>query len=103
LYNALLTNPDNIVLLTHEKGMQIGETTAKIYKRQEHHDPSDLNRARELAEMSDRVPMGILYRNEEIGRYNEISRSGILPTWERRAEVLESAFDRFGIQASAAE
>jgi 2-oxoglutarate ferredoxin oxidoreductase subunit beta len=98
MYTSLLTNPDNILLLHHEEGMQVSETTAKIYKNQEQHDPSNLNRAREIAEMDDKVPMGILYRNNNIGHYEEISKSPYTPNWERKAAVLEASFDRFGIQ-----
>jgi 2-oxoglutarate ferredoxin oxidoreductase subunit beta len=101
LFDSLLSNPDNLVLLTHANGMHVSETMAKVYKTQEEHDPSDIHRAREIAEWSDRVPVGILYRNEEIPRYNELKRPERMPSWEQRETVLGRAFDRFGIDPDA--
>jgi 2-oxoglutarate ferredoxin oxidoreductase subunit beta len=89
------------VILTHENGLQLREALAKIYKVQEVHDPSNLNRAREIAEWDDRVPVGILYRNENIPRYDELKRPARMPSIEQRQSVLEKAFDRFGILPSA--
>jgi 2-oxoglutarate ferredoxin oxidoreductase subunit beta len=101
LWESLLSKPDNLVILTHENGLQLREALAKIYKVQEVHDPSNLNRAREIAEWDDRVPVGILYRNENIPRYDELKRPARMPSIEQRQSVLEKAFDRFGILPSA--
>jgi len=98
LFTALLTNPDNILLLKHDNGMKISDTTASIYKHHMEHDPMDIDQARHIASMEDKVPMGILLRNENVPVYEEVSRSKYTPNWERRATVLENAFDRIGIQ-----
>jgi len=101
LFDSLLSNPDNLVVLTHENGLHLREALAKIYKRQEEHDPSNIHRAREIAEWDDKVPVGILYRNEGIPRYDELKRPARMPSAEQREAVLEKAFDRFGIIPSA--
>ncbi|HER33982.1 MAG TPA: 2-oxoglutarate oxidoreductase [Halothiobacillaceae bacterium] len=101
LWESLLSNPDSMVLLTHENGMNVSEAMAKVYKNNETHDPSNIHRAREIAEWTDRVPVGILYRNEEIPRYDELRRPERMPSWEQRETVLERAFDRFGISPNA--
>jgi 2-oxoglutarate/2-oxoacid ferredoxin oxidoreductase subunit beta len=97
LFASLLSDPGKLLLLKHENGMQLSEAMAKIYKNQEEHDPSDLNRAREIAEMDDQVPIGILYRDENVPRYEQVIKPERKPSMELRQEVLESAFDKFGI------
>jgi 2-oxoglutarate ferredoxin oxidoreductase subunit beta len=100
-FESLLTNPDHLVVLTHENGLHLREALAKIYKNQLAHDPSDLNRAREIAEWEEKVPVGILYRNDSIPRYDELKRPARMPSVEQRQSVLERAFDQFGILPSA--
>ncbi len=97
LFSSLLSDPGKLLLLKHENGMQVSEAMSKIYKTQEEHDPSDLNRAREIAEMDDQVPVGILYRNENVARYEQVIKPERKANVELRQEVLEKAFDRFGI------
>ena len=97
LFSSLLSDPGKLLLLKHENGMQLSEAMAKIYKNQEKHDPSDLNRAREIAEMNDQVPIGILYRDENVPRYEQVIKPERKPSMEQRREVLEAAFDQFGI------
>jgi 2-oxoglutarate ferredoxin oxidoreductase subunit beta len=97
IFTSLLNDPKNIMLLRHEKGMQVSDAVARLYPTHDNHDPSDLNRARELAEREDRVPVGILYRNDRVARYEETRRPKRAPSWEQNKAVLEEAFDKFGI------
>ena len=97
LFSSLLSDPGKLLLLNHENGMQLSDAMSKIYKNQENHDPSDLNRAREIADMTDQVPIGILYRNEDVPRYEQVIKPERKPSVELRKEVLERAFDNFGI------
>jgi 2-oxoglutarate ferredoxin oxidoreductase subunit beta len=96
-FETLLANPDKLLLLKHESGMRISDVVGRMYKSQTEHDPADLNRARELVEDPDRVPIGILYRNEAIPRYDELRRPERIITMDRRRAVLDEAFDSFGI------
>lgn len=97
LFSLLLSDPGNILLLTHPDGLPVSDTIARIYKNQEEHDPSDLNRARELAEQGDRVPVGILYHNKRIPRYDDLRKPARTSSWQQRQDLLERAFDQFGI------
>lgn len=99
-FTSMMSDPNKLLMLNHEDGIQVSEPLSKIYKNQEAHDPSNLHRAREIAEMEDVVPVGILYRNENIPRYEELVRPKLTPTWELREEVLERAFDRFAISTN---
>ena len=97
IYAKLMMDPNNILLLKHEKGMRVSEDLSRIYKTQAQHDPSDINQARELSAMQDKVPIGILYRNTSVPTYEDLRAPQRVSTIEQRREVLESAFDKFGI------
>ncbi|UCG51374.1 MAG: 2-oxoglutarate oxidoreductase [Candidatus Latescibacterota bacterium] len=102
-FEQMVSNPDSVLLLTHENGMQFSDTIGKIYKNHLEHDPLDINRARELAELEERVPMGIFYRNEAIPRYEEIRRPRRATTPEQIKMTLEKTFDKFGITPVTSE
>jgi 2-oxoglutarate ferredoxin oxidoreductase subunit beta len=97
LFTSLLDDPSRLQLLRHENGIQVSDAMGRLLKTQEEHDPSDLHRARELAESQERVPVGILYRNESVARYEDLRRPARVPTWEDRQRLLETTFDKFGI------
>jgi len=102
-FTSLLSDPGKVMMLKHEDGIDVGDALAKIYKNHEEHDPSNLHRAREIAEMEDMVPIGILYKNESVPRYEELVKPVLMPTWELREQVLERAFDRFAISTNEPE
>ncbi|KAA3620146.1 MAG: 2-oxoglutarate oxidoreductase [Calditrichaeota bacterium] len=93
-----LMNPDSALLLQHEDGLSSSETMLKTYKEQEIHDPSNIDRARELADIDDVLPVGILYRNENIEVYDETRRRQRFVTHKMRKDALETQFDKFLIE-----
>jgi 2-oxoglutarate ferredoxin oxidoreductase subunit beta len=97
MYAPFMSNPENILLLTHENGLQVGEALGRVFKTQEEHDPSNINRAREIAEFEEKLPVGILYRNENVPCYDDIKKPERVPTAEQRRTTLDKAFDTFGI------
>jgi 2-oxoglutarate ferredoxin oxidoreductase subunit beta len=97
IYTQLMTDPSNVLLLTHDDGIPISEGISRLYKSQEIHDPSDIQRARDISAMQDKVPSGILYRNPNVPTYEEIRAPERAPTVDQRRDMLESAFDKFGI------
>ena len=96
-FGELISNPDKLLLLKHENGMQISETIGRLCTSQEEHDPADLNRARELAALEDTVPVGIFYRNEDVPCYDDLCKPERMISTDYRSRVLDKAFDRFGI------
>ena len=70
-----LHDPNRNLLLTHENGISISPGLARAYKNQLVHDPSDLDRAREIASSEDPIPVGILYRNPNVPCYEETRHS----------------------------
>ena len=72
VWDPWLHDPSRILLLTHEDGVAVSESLAKVYRNRREHDPADLNRAREIAADSDNIPVGVLYRNPEVPCYEDL-------------------------------
>jgi len=103
LWDGLLSHPDSLMMLQHEDGMHMSDALGKIYKNHETHDPSNIHRAREIAEREDVVPIGVLYRDENVPTYDELKRPARTPDIEQRRDLLETTFDRFGIFPGTSE
>jgi 2-oxoglutarate ferredoxin oxidoreductase subunit beta len=97
LWDPWLHDPQRILMLHHEQGMQLSAGLAKVYKNQAQHDPSNLDRAREVASNTDLIPVGILYRNPSVPCYEELRASGELRTTEYLRKGLEAEFDKFTV------
>jgi len=96
-FEAWLNDTQRTMLLTHEDGLQPSAAIGRLYRNQLRHDPSDIDRAREIASNLDPVPVGILYRNPEIPCYDELRRAGTQRTPEMVQVGLESEFDKFTV------
>jgi 2-oxoglutarate ferredoxin oxidoreductase subunit beta len=92
-----LHDPQKVLLLNHEQGIQVSTGLAKVYKNQQQHDPSNLNRAREIASYTDSIPVGILYRNPDVPCYEDLRRSAQLRTSEFIKTGLNAEFDKFTV------
>jgi 2-oxoglutarate ferredoxin oxidoreductase subunit beta len=55
----------------------------------------NLNRAREIAEQDEKIPVGILYKNPNIPTYDEIRKPRKFFSVEERKMALEYEFDKF--------
>ena len=97
MFDPWVQSPDRMLLLGHEDGLHISPALSKTYHNQEAHDPSDINRAREIASSTDIIPVGVLYRNEEIPRYDDIRRPRGVYTNEKIRAGIEEEFDKFTI------
>lgn len=96
-FENAMTDPDKILVLQHPNGVNLNGILSKTYKNQEEHDPSNLHRAREIAETQDKFPVGILYRNENIERYEDTRKRKRIFTMEMRHAALEKEFKKFEI------
>jgi len=97
-FDDWVQNPDKMLLLHHANGVQISPALAKVYRRQEEHDPSDRNRARAIASTADPMPVGVLYRNPNMPCYEDLRRPDRLYTPDVIKSVLAKEFDKFTIQ-----
>jgi 2-oxoglutarate ferredoxin oxidoreductase subunit beta len=97
LFEPWLHDPQKILLLHHENGIAVSPSLAKVYKNQERHDPANIHRAREIASNTDPIPVGILYRNDEIPCYEDLRASTVLRTPELVKAGLEKELDKYTI------
>lgn len=96
-FEPWMQDPDRIQLLHHENSLQISPGLAKIYKNQLQHDPLDMNRAREIASSDDVIPVGILYQNRDIPRYEETRQTGVLRTTETIRKGFDAELDKYTV------
>ncbi len=97
LFEPVLHDPLRVQLLHHEDGLQPSPGLRAVYKNQLLHDPSNLDRAREIASVADPIPVGILYRNPEVPCYEDLRRTEHIRTPELIRAGLEAEFDRFTV------
>ena len=97
LFDPWIDDPAKTLILTHEDGIEVDPSLAKVYKNQEEHDPSDLNRARELASNTELAPVGILYRNDDVPCYEDVRSRDKAQTPEMIEEALNEEFDNFTV------
>jgi 2-oxoglutarate ferredoxin oxidoreductase subunit beta len=69
----------------------------KVYKNQQQHDPSNLNRAREIASSIDPIPVGIVYRDPQVPCYEVLRKAGQARPADLIKHGLESEFDKFTV------
>lgn len=97
-YDDWVQDPQKMLLLKHENGLEISPELGRIYRNQEVHDPADRNRAREMASVHDPIPVGIMYRNPDMPCYEDEQVPDQMNTAERVKNYLETEFDKFTIK-----
>ncbi len=97
-YDPWIKDPGRMLMLVHEDGIQLGPSLSRVYRRKEQHDPSDLNRAREIASAHDPIPVGVLYRNTEVPCYEDLLKPKRSYTADAIKAALEKEFDKFTIR-----
>lgn len=98
-FDEAVRDPNRVLLLEHENGIQASPSLTRVYKTRENHDPSNIDRAREIASTLDPIPTGILYRNPSVPCYEDIRRSDKIFTPQTIQKALESEFDKFTIRS----
>ncbi len=96
-FDDWVQNPDRMLLLHHQNGVRISPGLATVYRHQEEHDPSNRNRAREIASTYNPMPVGVLYRNPDMPCYEDLRQPDRLYTSEIVKSVLEQELDKFTI------
>ena len=98
-----LHDPNKVLLLNHENGLQSSAGLSRVYKNQLTHDPANIDRAREIASSTDVIPVGILYRNPEVPCYEDLRHSDKLRTPELTRDGLNAELDKYTVWPRAAE
>ncbi|MFH1044263.1 MAG: thiamine pyrophosphate-dependent enzyme [Pseudomonadota bacterium] len=96
-FDPWMHDPNKVQLLHHENALQLSAGLARIYKNQLQHDPSDINRAREIASGHDSMPVGILYRNPDVPCYENLRLSDKLRTADLTRAGLNAELDKYTV------
>jgi 2-oxoglutarate ferredoxin oxidoreductase subunit beta len=91
------SDPSQFALLTHPNGIPVDKSVARLFPNQREHDPSDLAAARALVSDPKLLPVGLLYRNPDAPRYEELSSRGADMSPEAKLAAINAALDRFTI------
>jgi 2-oxoglutarate/2-oxoacid ferredoxin oxidoreductase subunit beta len=97
MFEPWVHDPSRTLMLTHDDGIRVSPALQKIYRNQEEHDPSNMNRAREIASIEDPIPVGILYRNPEVPCYEDLRGAGALRTADGIRSTLDAELDKFTV------
>jgi 2-oxoglutarate ferredoxin oxidoreductase subunit beta len=96
-FEPLVKDPDRLLILKHADGVELSPAMSGIYKHQQVHDPADLISAREIVGTSERIPLGILYRNDDVPCYEDLRKPAQQFTPEMIGAGLEEELDKFTI------
>jgi 2-oxoglutarate ferredoxin oxidoreductase subunit beta len=97
MFEPWVHDPARMLMLTHDDGIRLGPAMQKIYRNQLDHDPSNMNRAREIASSEDPIPVGILYRDPSVPCYEDLRHAGELRTADSIRSTLDAEFDKFTV------
>jgi len=97
MFEPWVHDPQKMLMLAHEDGIQVSPALQKIYRNQEIHDPSNIDRAREVASIHDPIPVGIIYRDPDVPCYEDLRGVGRLRTADTVRLALDSEFDKFTV------
>jgi 2-oxoglutarate/2-oxoacid ferredoxin oxidoreductase subunit beta len=89
---------EKVLVLTHEKGLQLDEKTASRYPNQREHDPLDIHEAREIASDTEQIPVGILYQDESVPGYDDIRRPRRRLNGAAVGAALDRELDKFTVE-----
>lgn len=95
VFERAAKEPDRMEFLVHEDGVDV-PALATTYKNRREHDPSNLDAARALASPSDRIRLGVFFRDENRPRLEE-SKRVVARTAQERIALLNQEFDRHAI------
>ncbi len=96
-WEPCMQDPDSIKILTHEDGVHLSPALARVYKHHEEHDPADIVEARSIVATSERLPVGIIYKNADVPCYEDTRQPDQLYTPELIKKGLDEELDKFTI------
>ncbi|MBW2734001.1 MAG: 2-oxoglutarate oxidoreductase [Deltaproteobacteria bacterium] len=98
LHDEWRRNPEKVLLMKHDKGVPVDPKIDKAFKNQVEHDPTDINKARELGDRTDVLPIGLFYVNPDAPRYDQMTNAGLEMSNEDKAKGLNAALDKFAVR-----
>ncbi len=97
VFEAFKNDASRLLLLKHEKGIQLEAGLSRHFPTQCEHDPSDIAQARTVAEGIDPIPIGLLYWDPNKPRYDELTAQGLSMSREDKIKALNATLDQFTV------
>jgi 2-oxoglutarate ferredoxin oxidoreductase subunit beta len=95
VFDEYQRDPSHLVVLEHDDGIPVDPALDRIFKNRLVHDPSDMGEARRLAEHTDPLPIGLVFRDPARPLYEQTTYQGLDMTREQRNDALNQELDRF--------
>jgi len=95
MYEKAVKDPSLVELLVHDDGVVLPELD-KTYTQRLSHDPRDIHTARQLAEDTGRIRLGVFFRDETRTRYDELRRPP-KATARQRIDLLNQELDKHAV------
>jgi 2-oxoglutarate ferredoxin oxidoreductase subunit beta len=95
LYLNAMRDPNTIELLVHPDGVDLPELK-QIYKNEVYHDPADIVNAFRLAQLDDKIRLGVFYRNDDLPVYEEVRRVPA-KTADEKIAILNAELDTYAL------
>ncbi len=89
------SDPSNILVMTHEDGIQLDPMVEGLFPNRVEHDPTNMSEARDLAEREDVFTIGLFYQNRDRPRYDEVTARGLGMSSAEKLDGVERTLDRF--------
>jgi len=87
-------DPNGILLMDHENGIELHDGLRKMFPNRVEHDPADMAGARELSGVRDAYPIGLFYQNRDAVRYDQFTVEGMATPRSEKIAALRQALDR---------
>lgn len=100
LYGDISADPDKLAFLKHENGIHLKPKAMKAFDHVIEHDPSDINKAREYAGITDRIPIGLFYQNTDCPNYDDYGAHNLGMDVEEKKRGIEGLLDYYTITKS---
>lgn len=97
LVDQMTQNKDQIVILDHDYGIHLDESMSAGIKARKIHNPSDMSAARNLAEDTDTIYLGLFYQDESRPRYDEIGARNIGMPVDEKINALNDILDKYSV------
>jgi len=97
LVDEFTSNRENLYYLDDANGVVVSDEIKKTFKNSLEYDCSNINAARELAQIKEKIHLGIFFKDASKETYDEYGAHNLGTTIEQKTTVLNSEFDKYGI------
>ena len=95
IYERAVKDPSLVELLVHDDGVTVPELDA-VYRERRGHDPANVAAARELADDTEKIRLGVFFRDETRVRYDELRRP-VKVSAAARVALLNAELDKYAV------